>query len=197
MTSTSDINNALADPELLSRICGDVAVGGTLVQYCHEHAINYKAVNRWLFDDEKRAEAYRTALIIREEHAKDLIIAELIAWIKADLTTCFDEEGNMKSMHEMGPNERKLISGWKFRELFEHQDDEEAERGSRGGIRRKRVHVGNIIEVKLWDKGRSIETFMKHLAMLVDRKQIDVSKSLADLISESMKLPTNQEKPDV
>ena len=65
---------------------------------------------------------------------------------------------------------------------FERQKDHE-----RGAA--VTVHVGNIIEVKFWDKPRSIETFMKHLSMLVERKDVSVRHSLADLVMGSMQKP--------
>jgi len=172
--STVDTNNKLADPELLPSICAYVAEGGTLTAYCNENSLHYRLVNRWIHDDETRAKRYKLALDVREQHAKDLIIAELIAYIKADVTQCFDAEGNMLRMPDMGANEKRLIAGVKFREIFEMEGK---------GEERARVHVGNIIEVKFWDKPRSIETFMKHLSMLVERKEIDARLSLADLIT--------------
>jgi hypothetical protein len=174
MTTVLALNNALADPELMTDICGEIAAGGTLVEFCRGREISYRAINRWINDDPERAKRYKLALSIREDHAKDLIISELIAYINADITKCFDENGNLKVMTELAPNERRLVAGLKFRELFEM----EGERGAK-----KRVHVGNIIELKFWDKPRSIETFMRHLSMLVERKDINVKHSLADLIA--------------
>jgi hypothetical protein len=51
---------------------------------------------------------------------------------------------------------------------------------------KRNVHVGRIHKIKFWDKPRSIENFMKHLAMLVDRKEINGQISLADLVAGSM-----------
>lgn len=168
--------NVINDETTLPDICALIASGGTLAAWCagQEPRVSYKLVNRWIADDEDRARRYKLALDIREEHAKDLIIAELIAYLRADVTSCFDADGNLLAMPDMGANEKRLIAGVRFREIFEMQ-------GERGD--RKQVHVGNIIELKFWDKPRSIETFMKNLSMLVDRKIHDVGPSLADLIS--------------
>lgn len=178
VSRVEETNNAINEPEFLGDVCAHVAIGGTLVTLCAEREIDYKLVNRWIEDDEKRAGRYALALSIREQHAKDLIIAELIAYLKADVTEAFDAEGNLKRMQDMPHNIKRLIAGVKFREIFEWQGE---------GKERAQVHVGNIIEVKFWDKPRSIETFMKHLAMLVDRKDINLRHSLADLVAGSMK----------
>jgi hypothetical protein len=181
MSRIEDTNSALADPELLGDICAHVSIGGTLVNFCGEHepVLNYKLINRWIEDDSERAKRYKLALDIREQHAKDLIIAELIAYLKADITEAFDREGNLKRMHDMPAPVRRLVAGIKFREIFERQQDEP-------GGKYENVHVGNMIEVKFWDKPRSMETFMKHLSMLIERKDINVRASLADLVAGSL-----------
>lgn len=170
----TELNNALSDATLITDICALVAIGGTLTQLCADRGLPYKAINRWIADDEKRQAAYARALQIREDHAKDLIIAELIAYIKADITQAFDAEGNLLALPEMPDDVRRLVAGVKFKEVFEFDGV---------GRGKKLVHTGNLIEIKFWDKPRSIETFMKHLAMLVDRKQVAVTLSLADLIA--------------
>jgi hypothetical protein len=177
-----DPNNALTD-ELLAHICGEIAIGSTLVKACATRGVPYKLVNRWIADDAERQKRYKLALDIREDHAKDLIISELIAYMKADITQAFDADGNLLKMHVMGENERRLIAGVKFREIFEKQTSVDAD----GKKRTDNVHVGNIIEVKFWDKPRSIETFMKHLSMLVERKDVNMKVTLADLIAGEMK----------
>lgn len=175
--TNDDSNNALTDPELLTDICGHVAEGGTLVSFCTEREINYKLVVRWIADDGDRLKRYESALNTREQHAKDLIIAELIAYLRADVTQAFDAQGNLKRLQDMPAEVRRLIAGVKFREIFEKEDG-------------ATVHVGNLVEVRFWDKPRSIETFMKHLAMLVERRDVTSGgKSYADLVAESMQEP--------
>jgi len=182
MASTIDINDQLSDPELLPDICGEVAAGGTLSAFCAARSLNYKAVNRWINDNEERAKRYKLALDIREDHAKDLIIAELIAWLKARPVDAFEmiEDGSgrsqqaLKDLQDMPPELQRLIAAIEFEEVFEMQGE---------GKARERVHVGRIHKIKFYDKPRSIETFMKHLSMLVERKDINVKHSLADLIA--------------
>jgi hypothetical protein len=108
--------------------------------------------------------------------------------LKADVTQAFDAQGNLKRLGDMPAEVRRLLAGFKFREIFERQKDPAS-----GQI--ATVHVGNIIEVKFWDKPRSIETFMKHLSMLVERKDLNVRHSLADLIAGSMQMPVPSHDP--
>lgn len=173
MTDTG-YNNKLADPGLLTTICGEIAEGGTLVAFAATNAIPYKLLNRWIADNEDRAKRYKLALDIREQHAKDLIVAELVACIKADVTQAFDGQ-NLKHIEDMPEGVRRMVAGIKFREIFQSQGK---------GEDKHQVHIGNIIEVRFMDKTKTIELFMRNLAMLVDRKEISGTLSLADLISQ-------------
>jgi hypothetical protein len=176
----SETNNALADPALLTGLCTSIAEGSTLVKFCAEHdpRLRYKLVLQWINDDKERAQRYKLALDQREQHAKDLIVAELIAYLEADVTTAFEKDGDghlvLKDVTEMPKPLQRLIAGVEFEEVFEMQ-------GERGD--RERVHVGRIHKIKFWDKPRSIETFMKHLAMLVERKDVNLKTTIADLIA--------------
>lgn len=171
--SDTGYNSRLADQNLLTDICGEIAGGSTLVLMAEAKGIPYKLLNRWIADDADRAKRYALALEIREQHAKDLIVAELVAYLKADVTEAFDGP-NLKTLDTMPANLRRMVAGIKFREIFQMQ-------GS--GKERESVHIGNIIEVKFIDKTKTIELFMRNLAMLVDRKEISGTLSLADLIA--------------
>lgn len=172
-----EINAALASPELLTDICAEVSAGGTLAALCSTRGLPYRAANRWINDDLERVKRYKLALEIREEHAKDLIIAELVAYLRAQPADAFDLIDGHQSVREIAdmPAElQRLIAGYEFEEIFRHEGH---------GKARQRVHVGRMHKVKFWDKPRAIETFMRHLSMLVEKKEINAKLSLADLIA--------------
>ena len=110
-------NNNLGDPNLLADILGEIAGGSTLVLQAEAKGIPYKLLNRWIADDVERAKRYALALEIREQHAKDLIVAELVAYLKADVTEAF-EGPNLKDLADMPPNLRRMVAGIKFNEVF-------------------------------------------------------------------------------
>jgi hypothetical protein len=179
--SVAETLNAINDPELLPDICATVAGGGNLAALCRDRSLDYKLVNRWIADDEDRAHRYKLALDIREQHAKDLIIGELISYIRAkpvDAFTAIEVDGGVRQamlpIAEMPEDLQRLIAGYEFEEVFEWVGQ---------GKDREKLHVGRMHKIKFYDKPRSIETFMKHLAMLVDRKDVNVKHSLADLIA--------------
>ena len=173
--ATTNVNDQLSEPGLLNKIILEVATGGSLVEFCRQHAMSYRAVLSWIQDDDDMAEKYQRALEIRSEHAKDEIIKEMFALLRADVTEAFDDNGNMRLVRDMPPELRRLIGGYEYNEVFEQQSVP----GERG---KQRVHVGNLHKVKFWDRPKSIETFMRHLRMLDTRSEIGVDASLAQLL---------------
>lgn len=188
MSKIEETNSAINDPEFLGDLCAHVSTTGTLVSFCNGAGLDYKLVNRWIHDNGERAKRYKLALDMRDDHAKDLIIAELIAYLSAKVTDAFVRidgvEGGapsrqaLKDIEDMPSSLQRLIASVKFEEIFEWQGT---------GKDRERVHVGRMHEIKFWDKPRSVETYMKHLSMLIDRKEIKGSLSLADLIAGEVK----------
>lgn len=177
--------------ELLTDICSAIVEGSTLTAFCADRALKYKLVLRWLNDDDDRQARYKRSLDMREQHAKDLIISELISYLRAKPVDAFvmiggDVEGGvpaqqaLKAIQDMPADLQRLIAGIEFEERFEWQ----GEQGSK-----ERVHVGRIHKIKFWDKPRAIENFMKHLAMLIDRREIKETLSLADIIDGVGKQP--------
>jgi predicted transcriptional regulator len=176
-------NDALQNgEELLVDISASMIEGSTLTAYCAAHGLKYKIVLRWLNDDDDRQQRYKTALELREHHAKDLIISELMAYLSAKVVDAFvrGEDGSqrLKFVEDWPAELQRLVAAIEYEEIFEMQGT---------GKERERVHVGRMHKVKFYDKPRSIETFMKHLAMLIDRTQVTGQLTLADLIGGAVK----------
>lgn len=169
-------NDALSDPDIVRDICRHIAGAGSLRTFCAQRRLSYGMVRQFVSEGEA-ARAYANALVIRDDHAKDMILDELESFIDSDLTRAFDADGNMLRMELIPANIRRMISGIKFREIFEN-------RGT--GEDRERVHVGNLIEIKLIDKMKAIELRARTLAMLTDKTQHEMGATLEDIIRESM-----------
>jgi hypothetical protein len=169
---SAETNAAINDPDFLDDLCAEIASGGTLVRVCKERNLVYRLVNRWIQSDEDRAKRYKDTLIVREHHAKDEVIAELLAWIRADATQAFTPEGALLPLSEFPEDLRKLVAGFEVEALYAGRGEE-------------RAQVGTLTKVKFWDKPRSLETLARHLAMLVDRKEVDTRMTLADLLNNT------------
>lgn len=174
MSETIDRTIAFcATLDCIDVICGEIASGGTLTEFCRENGFGFKLINRRIQSNDDDARRYADALIVRETHLKEEIIAEIAGYLRCDLTQAFDENGNMLRLADMPRGVKSMIAGYEFEEIFET---------SGSGKSRERIHVGNMHKIKLHDKPRSIEMLMKNLKMLVDRHEVTASMSLADLL---------------
>ncbi len=90
------------------------------------------------------------------EVTSDFVLMELLKLAKADLSKAYDEKGNLLPIHEIPEETRKAIAGIKVFEEFE-------------GFGKERVKVGEVRELKFWDKTKSLELLGKHLGMFKDK----------------------------
>jgi hypothetical protein len=178
MADIDETNDALCNPGLIDDIARAVAAGGTLAQFCGSRDLDHGIIRTWLSAGEQ-GKRYAAALDIRDDYARDIVFGELMAYMKSDLTQAFDERGDLRKLHEMPSEVRRMVSGFKFREVFDGKGDE-------------RVHVGNIIEAKFLDKLKAIELMARKLSMLTDKTQHEVGPTLEALLEQSMQ-PVSRE----
>lgn len=107
----------------------------------------------------------------RTEIKADTVLAELLRLARVDLAQAFNENGDLKPIHEIPEDVRRAIAGVEIEALFE-------------GRGRDREQVGFVKKVRFWDKNRSLELLGKHLALFIDRSEMTVRGDLAALISE-------------
>lgn len=124
------------------------------------------------------AEAQRRRLD-RVEVKADEVLRELLRIATADLSEAYDEAGNLKPIHEIPKDVRRAIAGIKVFEEFD-------------GFGKDRVKVGEVREVKFWDKPRSLELLGKHLKLFTDVVEHQGKLTLEQLVASS--LPTTEVK---
>jgi phage terminase small subunit len=126
------------------------------------------------------SEAYNTALIDRDEWAKEAVLSELRAIALADIRSILDESGGVKPASEWPEEIARVIAGIDQFEEFEG-------RGS------ARVQVGWTKKIKFWDKLKALELIGKELKMFVDKTDNSHSVKLEDLILKSHSPPQKEE----
>lgn len=165
----------LAAPDTLDKLILHVTSGGTLTEFCKAHDVPYNLVSAWLASDDKRDEAYRSAMSKRDEQNKDVIIGQLREMSSADIAEAFDKATNtLLPIHDIPPNVRAMIAAIEVEELFEGRGD-------------NRTQIGYLKKIKLWDRNKAVETFARHHKMLVDKVEHNADQTLADLLAQSKK----------
>lgn len=95
----------------------------------------------------------------------DFVLRELVALASVDLAAAYDENGNLKDIHDIPIEVRKAIAGV---EVFEEYQGTGAER----------EYIGQTKKLKLWDRPKALEMLGRHLALFNDKLQISGSVTI-------------------
>ncbi|MBK7892897.1 MAG: terminase small subunit [Bdellovibrionales bacterium] len=104
----------------------------------------------------------------------DNVLKELMRIATADLSGAYDEQGRLKPIHEIPEDTRRAMSGIKVFEEFD-------------GFGQDRVKIGEVREVKFWDKPKSLEILARHLKLLTDKVEVSGSVTISDRLAKARK----------
>jgi len=82
----------------------------------------------------------------------------------ADVRKLFDENGNPRPIHSLGPEEAALIAGY-----------EVVVKNARAGD----GHTDEVLRVRLVDRARYVEMAAKHFALLTEKHEVTVNPDIA------------------
>lgn len=97
----------------------------------------------------------------RNQVTLDEVIQEMANWLRFDVKSVFNEDGTMKSLHEMSNQESSSIASFEVIELF-------------GGSGENRAKIGELKKVKLIDKQAVADKLMKYFGAYHTNVKIDV-----------------------
>lgn len=156
-----------------------VANGGTLIGLAEVWGVRHSDISGYIGSNRALIDKYTAAMMARDEWEKERCLQELRAIATVDIRQAYNEDGTLKPMREMPPELAACISSVESDELFE-------------GVGQEREQVGYTKKVKFWDKAKAIELFMKKHGLLIERKQVQHTLRLEDLIH-----PANTDVVDV
>jgi hypothetical protein len=100
----------------------------------------------------------------------DAVLTELARIGYSDPIGIFNEsDGTLKSLETMRPEVRRTIKSIKFEELFD-------------GPTGEKFVAGRVVEVKFWDKVKSLELMGKNQGLFVEKVELKVDESLAKTV---------------
>jgi phage terminase small subunit len=96
-----------------------------------------------------------------------------------DIRKAFDEEGNLKPIHDLDDGTAAAIAGLEVEEIRESvEPDEELEGQPHGGAlkrSRSKETVGRLKKIKLSDKKAALDSLAKHIGLLKDQSPVTLS----------------------
>lgn len=112
-------------------------------------------IGQRLFSRSHIFEAIQKAVEKQAERTKvtaDKVILGLAQGAFADIAACYDENGNLKNIHDIPIEVRMAIAGLDVEELF-------------AGAGQDRVQIGNTKKLKMTDKHKYLDSLAKHFGM--------------------------------
>lgn len=94
-----------------------------------------------------------------EQEMMSALLKELRSLAFVDIGDLYDDNNNLLNVKDMPAGIRRAIAAIEVDEIYEGKGE-------------MRMLVGYTRKVKLWDKKGSIEAFMKHLGMFVERLEV-------------------------
>lgn len=104
------------------------------------------------------AAAITEAMNRRSEKTKvtsEIVLAELLRLARADISLAYNENGDLKPIHEIPEDVRRAISGMEI--YVERIEGEE---------------IGKIKKIRFWDKTKSLELLGKHLKLFTEKVEM-------------------------
>ena len=156
--------------DLAGEICAHVANGGSLIDLADLWRVRYSDLVRWMRADKLREDAYKKALIDRDEWTIQRILAEVKLLSTVDIRKAYDAGGCLLPMREMPDDVAKAIISVESDNITEGRD---------------LAVIGYTTKVKISDKITSLQLLGKQIGMFVQRHDLRVDKTLEDLVSGS------------
>lgn len=163
-------------PDFADTIFAHIANGGTLITLAEVWGVRHSDVAGFIADREQLKERYEFAKSARDEWEKELCLQELRAIMSVDIRDAYDEKGALRDIKTLPRALAAAIQSVETDELFE-------------GTGQDREQIGITRKVKLWDKAKAIELFMKKHGLLVERVRVTTTRSLEDILSASRAAP--------
>ena len=130
-----------------------------------------------LLDNSKIAARVRELQAIHQkkhEVTVDRVVKEFARLAFLDIRKVFDEEGNLRPIHEMDDDTAAAIAGIEVEvRRVGGEPDEEMEGQPHGGaLRRQHGTTARLHKIKLSDKKGALDSLARHLGMFVDKTEI-------------------------
>ncbi|WP_435008001.1 terminase small subunit [Tundrisphaera lichenicola] len=124
----------------------------------------------------------------RHDVTVDRVLAEYAKLAFLDIRKAFDEQGNLKGIHELDDDTAAAIAGLEVEvKRTSGEVDEELEgQPHDGALRRQHGTTARLHKIKLSDKRAALDSLARHLGMFVDRSEVTHRKPITEMTDEEL-----------
>jgi len=94
----------------------------------------------------------------------EMVLKGLKDFAMANPKDAYEEDGTLKSIHDMPESLQKSISSLEVDEIWEFQGN---------GKEKRKTKIGETKKIRFWDKAKGLELLGKYLAMFIDRQRLE------------------------
>lgn len=163
-----------ADPNTMDTIISHLANGGNLIDLCQTWQVRYCDIISHLHANEDHKKAYLAALDARNEFCVQRVLSELNSLAFVDIRKLYDDEGVLLKPSQWPADAARCVAGLEINELNDYDEG-------------KKIKIGEVKKVKLYDKLKSIELLGKDLGRFVSKHEVTGKLTLEDLVNSSNK----------
>lgn len=168
------LKSILEAPDFSDEIFNHVANGGDLITLCHMKDIRYSDFALWSWRNPEIGKMLSKACDAQREWVRMRVLGELRHIALVDLRLAFNSDGSLKDPKDWPESVARALSSVETDELY-GLDDETG----------KRKRIGETKKIKLNGKIDALKLIGQEFGLFVQKHQVEVVKSLEDLVSGS------------
>lgn len=153
---------AKEEPDI-DEICDFISNGSTLAKYCAINSLHYGRTRHWIKANDYRKTKLDDSVALRDEWATEHMCSMVLDIARFDHSRIVDQEGQILPIDQWPPEARAAVANLEV------------------------VPGTNMIKVKFIDRLKAVELVAKLRGMFVTNVNVTTEKSLAELVTASMK----------
>jgi len=155
-------------PDILERICEQIANGGSLVAMCRFWAISHRKLYNWIKSQPGGKAMYEEALELRQEWEDEMAKSDLLIYAQSDIRKLFTEDGHIIAPHDLDDDTAASLQSVQVKTRTYDDGSKET------------TH-----EFKLIDKLKTRDMLLRTRGKYLDKMEHSGSVTLEDILAKS------------
>lgn len=158
------------ESNFINTVCRNISAGLTIFELADNLDVHFADLHEYIMSSPSNKKKFEAAELLRGEWLVGTTIRELKRIGTSDIRGLFSKNGGLLNPDEWTDEAAMAVAGIKVKELFDNNGEQ----------------IGEMKELKFWDKTRALELIGKNQKMFTEKTEHSLSKSLEDLVAGSM-----------